>query len=59
MNSHITKNLADVSDTFICKECGIHIADYSRIEYDEDENDTTRYEYEFKYCPECGRKIEF
>ena len=41
MNSHITKNLADVSDTFICKECGIHIADYSRIEYDEDENDTT------------------
>ena len=59
MNSHFTRNLAEVSDTFICKECGIHIEDYSRVEFDEeDENDITHYEYEFKYCPECGRKIE-
>lgn len=53
----VTRNLAEVSDTFICKECGIHLEDCVKCVYDEDAEDTTHYEYEFKFCPECGRKI--
>lgn len=53
----LTRNTSKVSDTFICEKCGIRIEDYSRVEYDEDAEDTTHYEYEFKFCPECGRKI--
>lgn len=53
----VTRNIAEVSDTFICEKCGIHLEDCVRAEYDEDAEDTTHYEYKFKFCPECGRKI--
>ena len=28
-----------------------------RAIYDEDAEDTTYHECEFKFCPECGRKV--
>lgn len=42
-------------DTFICEKCRIHLEDCVSVEYDE--YDTIHYEYEFKFCPECCRKI--
>ena len=53
----VTRNLAKVSDTFICEKCGIRLEDCVKTVYDEDAEDTTFHEYEFKFCPECGRKI--
>ena len=50
----VTRNVAEVSDTFICKKCGIRIM---RAIYGEDAEDTTYHECEFKFCPECGRKV--
>lgn len=53
----VTRNIAELSDTFICEKCGIHLEDYVRAEYDEDAEDTTHYGYEFKFCPNCGRRV--
>lgn len=53
----VTRNVAEVSDEFICKQCGIHIEDYVRTVYEEDAGDTYCNEYEFKFCPECGRRV--
>ena len=55
-----TDNKATVSDEFICEKCGIHLKDYIKVVIDEDNEgyvDELHYEYEPKYCPECGRKV--
>lgn len=41
-------------DQFICSKCGIHLQEWIKVE---DEEDGWYSEYEFKYCPNCGRKI--
>lgn len=53
----LTRNISAVSYRFICEKCGIRLEDCVKTVYDEDAEDTTFYEYEFKFCPECGRKI--
>lgn len=40
-------------DDFLCSKCGIHLTDWVRMDVKEDD----RYEYEFKFCPNCGAKI--
>lgn len=55
-----TENMATVSDKFICKKCGIYLKDYIKVVMDEDNDgyiDEQHYDYEPKYCPECGAKI--
>lgn len=54
-----TTNEADTAhcDCFICQNCGIHLENWIRIVLDEDETEY-RYEYTFKFCPECGAKIK-
>lgn len=55
--SAVTRNLSAVSDRFFCEKCGIRLEDCTRVIFDEDAEYTTYQEYEFKFCPECGRKI--
>ena len=52
-------NLADVADCdeWICSNCGVHLTEWTKVVIDEEENDTTYYEYTFKFCPECGHKV--
>lgn len=38
-------------DEFVCSKCGIHLYDWIRV------RDEDYYEYEFKYCPNCGAKV--
>ena len=45
-------------DEFVCSECGIILFGYERLEIDEDEDDESCYEYEFKFCPNCGAKMD-
>ena len=47
-------------DEFICSECGLIMRDCSRYEIDEDADppDENCYEFEFRYCPRCGVKID-
>lgn len=45
-------------DQFVCSNCGIELQDWHRVERDEDNGDVTYHEYEFKYCPNCGAKID-
>ena len=45
-------------DEFICSKCGLIIRDISRTEIDEESGDELQYEYEPKYCPECGAKVK-
>lgn len=55
-----TENMATVSDEFICEKCGIYLKDYIKVVMDEDNDgyiDEQHYEYEPKYCPECGAKV--
>lgn len=40
-----------------CPECGIGLQDWHRVERDEDD-DISFHEYEFRYCPNCGAKME-
>lgn len=56
-----TENIATVSDEFICKKCGIYLKDYIKVVMDEDNDgyiDEQHYEYEPKFCPECGAKVK-
>ena len=56
-----TENMATISDEFICKKCGIYLKDYIKVVMDEDNDgyvDEQHYDYEPKYCPECGAKIK-
>lgn len=45
-------------DEFICSECGIVLVDYERLEIDKDDGDENCYEYEFRFCPNCGAKMD-
>lgn len=56
-----TENMATVSDEFICKKCGIYLKDYIKVVMDEDNDgyiDEQHYDYEPKFCPECGAKVK-
>lgn len=44
-------------DEFICSKCGFFIEDFCGIEIDEENEDRYYYEYEIKYCPNCGAKV--
>lgn len=52
--SYETINLSKVAgcDQFICKECGLHLEDWYRLD-----GDAWLEECEFKFCPNCGRKV--
>ena len=45
-------------DQFVCSNCGIELQDWHRVERDEDDGDVTYHEYEFKFCPNCGARID-
>lgn len=49
-----TINLSEVADCdqFICKECGINLTNWERVD-----GNMWAEEYEFKFCPNCGRKV--
>lgn len=55
-----TQNIATVLDEFICKRCGIHLKAYIKVVPDQDEGcvDEEYYDYEPKFCSECGTKVE-
>lgn len=59
MKENETRNISQWHpvDGFICEKCGIRLEDWSRIVFDEEDNDKFVYEYEFQFCPNCGRKI--
>ena len=42
-------------DEFVCSECGIKLRDWSEVW--EDEEQSCRFEYAFKFCPMCGAKV--
>ena len=44
-------------DQFVCSNCGIELQDWHRVERDEDDGDVTYHNYTFKYCPNCGARI--
>lgn len=45
-------------DEFICSECGIHLIDWRKVDVEYDDGTEWYGEYSFKYCPNCGRKVE-
>lgn len=45
-------------DQFVCSECGIELQNWYRVERDEDDGDITYHEYLFRFCQNCGEKIE-
>lgn len=53
------ENISDYHpvDEFICSKCGLIMRELQRYEIDEDTNDESCYEFEFRYCPRCGRKV--
>ena len=55
---NIAEDYADV-DQFVCSECGIELQDWDRVERDEDTGEESFHEYTLKYCPNCGRRIEY
>lgn len=44
-------------DQFICSKCGIHLQDWVRIDEDDYEDEIV-HEYVFRFCPNCGKKLE-
>lgn len=44
-------------DEFVCRKCGLHLMEWVKVEIDEDDGEELHYQYELKYCPECGRRV--
>jgi predicted RNA-binding Zn-ribbon protein involved in translation (DUF1610 family) len=59
MKENETRNISNFNpaDGFICKKCGIRLEDWCQLEEDPDDGEISCHEYEFKFCPNCGRKI--
>lgn len=58
----MAKNITDMNpvDEFICSECGFGMCDYTEL-VQEDENDRSSVyyrEFEPKFCPNCGARME-
>lgn len=51
------ENLSDNFDEFICSKCGYQNDDMNESKADDD-GEVNHYDYQFKYCPNCGRKVE-
>ena len=45
-------------DEFICSQCGLILRDLTEVRIDEENEDECYYEFEVKYCPCCGARIE-
>lgn len=45
-------------DEFICSECGFMCEDCTEKVFNEDGDYFYTREYEYKYCPSCGSKID-
>lgn len=56
----VCQNLTEINpvDEFICSRCGFMTEDFCRLVIDEDDGEHYHYEYEIKYCPNCGAKVE-
>lgn len=48
----------DDCDQFVCSNCGIELQDWTRVERDLDDGEITHHEYTFRYCPNCGAKMD-
>lgn len=53
-----TENLAAHTEQFICSKCELHLEDFTQQIYDEDEDETYSTDFDFFYCPRCGKKVE-
>lgn len=54
------ENISDLHpvDEFVCSVCGIVLEGWSRVVTDEDDGEQYFYEYEFKFCPNCGANMK-
>lgn len=44
-------------DEFVCSACGIHLESWVKVDI-ENTDEWEISEYEFKYCPNCGARLE-
>lgn len=60
MNKTCTNIATDYANTdqFICSNCHIHLQNWHSVEIDEDTDEETHHEYTFRYCPNCGARIQ-
>lgn len=52
------ENLSDTIDEFICSKCGYMTDEVSSCKKDDD-GEIFHYDYQFKFCPNCGRKVKY
>lgn len=45
-------------DQFVCSDCGIILEGYVRKTIDEDDGAEIYHEYEPRFCPDCGAKLD-
>jgi endogenous inhibitor of DNA gyrase (YacG/DUF329 family) len=60
MKDNETRNISELHpvDGFKCAKCRIDLRDWSRIDFDEEDGyEEFVKEYEFRFCPNCGRPI--
>lgn len=51
------RDLADDFDEFKCSECGYQCDDTNSCKKDDD-GEIFHFDFQFKFCPNCGRKVE-
>lgn len=53
--NNVCKEYAEC-DAFICSNCGVYLENWSEVIFDDD-GEKMLQEFEFKFCPNCGKKI--
>ena len=58
--SHKCQNIAGVHpvDGFVCSRCGFMTEEISQLTIDEDTGRRDNFEFEIKFCPNCGSRVE-
>ena len=45
-------------DKFACEKCGFMVDGWTAFNFEDETDDRFDYEFAFKFCPSCGRKVE-
>ena len=60
VDTETTRNISGRNpiDKFVCEKCGFMVDGWTAFNFEDETDDRFDYEFAFKFCPSCGRRVE-